>query len=181
MLRFYVSTMRGGKSAELLKKRFDLLAIGKRVEVLTSASDIRHGVGKVTSRLGLQCDANLFHANTEFSASNFADIDVLLIDEAQFLSQAQTRQIHRALSASEGLEVHCYGLRTDFKGNPFEGAVGLLTLADEICMLSTYCACGSMATMNQRIDSDGAPVRDGAILEIGGDDRYRPVCSPCFY
>ena len=93
----------------------------------------------------------------------------------------QVKQIHANLCAAHGMRVSCFGLRTDFQGNPFEGATALLALADSLHEISTLCRCGTKATMNQRIDSSGQPVRQGAVLEIGGDSRYRPVCPRCFY
>ncbi len=182
MLEFYYSTMQGGKSTTLLQRRFNLTSIGKRVLVLTSALDDRFGVGKVTSRMGPQCNAELFTRDTIFEMSEkLRDVDELFIDEAQFLTAAQARQIHKNLCSSHAMRVSCFGLRTDFQGNPFEGSAALLALADNLHEISTLCSCGSKATMNQRVDASGAPVRNGCVVEIGGDSRYRPVCPRCFY
>ena len=112
---------------------------------------------------------------------DLSQVDELFIDEAQFLGSSQVKQIHANLCAAHGMRVSCFGLRTDFQGNPFEGATALLALADSLHEISTLCRCGSKATMNQRIDTSGQPVRQGAVLEIGGDSRYRPVCPRCFY
>lgn len=181
MLEFYYSTMQGGKSTALLQRRYNLLAIGKRVAVVTSNCDDRYGLGKVTSRMGPQCDALLYHRDTDFVAHDFHGIDEVFIDEAQFLTMNQVKQIHANLCTAQGMRVSCFGLRTDFQGNPFEGAVALLALADELHEISTLCRCGRKATMNQRIDAQGNPVRHGDVIEIGGENRYRPVCPHCFY
>ena len=182
MLDFYYSTMQGGKSTALLQRRHNLLSIGKQVLVLTSALDDRYGVGKVTSRMGPQCDAELFHRDTVFDSSKVLDgIDELLIDECQFMTAVQVKQIHKNLRAARGVRVSCYGLRSDFKGDPFEGSAALMALADTLHDISTLCRCGAKATLNQRIDAAGAPVRSGEVVEIGGDVRYRPVCPSCFY
>ena len=182
MLDFYFSTMQGGKSTALLQRRYNLTSIGQRVLVMTSALDDRYGVGKVTSRMGPQCEAVLFNKETVFDpALGLDQIDELLLDESQFLTRAQVKQIHQRLCVGMALRVSCYGLRTDFKGDAFEGASALLALADSLHEISTLCRCGTKATMNQRIDSSGQPVRQGAVLEIGGDSRYRPVCPRCFY
>ena len=165
-----------------LALRHNLAAIGKRVLVMTSSLDNRYGVGKVTSRMGPQCEAGLFTQETVFAGHLVQQgFDELMIDEAQFLSSAQVRQIHQNLCVVEGLPVSCFGLRTDFKGNAFEGAAALLALADNLHEISTLCLCGRKATMNLRIDAYGNPVRTGAVVEIGGDQRYRPVCPRCFY
>lgn len=182
MLDFYYSTMQGGKSTALLQRRYNLTSIGRRALVMTSSLDDRFGVGKVTSRMGLQCEAQLYTRDTVFTMSDvFVGVDELLIEEAQFLTVAQVQQIHKNLCADHGLRVACFGLRTDFQGNPFEGAASLLALADNLHEISTLCLCGAKATMNLRVDFNGNPVREGDVVEIGGDNRYRPVCPRCFY
>lgn len=182
MLSYTFSTMSGGKSTALLQQRCNLTSIGKRVVVMTSALDNRYGLGKVTSRMGPQCDAELFDPETVFEMNEeLRSADHLLIDEAQFLTKQQVKQIHKSLCAESGLRVSCFGLRTDFMGNPFEGSSALLALADSLQEISTLCRCGAKATMNQRVDAHGTPVRSGDVVEIGGDGRYRPVCSRCFY
>jgi len=182
MLEFYYSTMNGGKSTALLQRRFNLTSIGKRVLVMTSALDDRFGIGKVTSRMGPQCDAELYTRATVFDMTEeLLGVDELMLDEAQFLSRDQVHQIHQNLCAKHALRVSCFGLRTDFMGNPFEGAAALLALADSLQEISTLCRCGAKATMNQRVDANGSPVRSGDVVEIGGDSRYRPVCPRCFY
>lgn len=182
MLEFYYSTMQGGKSTALLQRRYNLTTVGKKVLVMTSSLDDRYGVGKVTSRMGPQCDAALFSSRTVFEMDqDLRSVDELFIDEAQFLTSAQVHQIHERLCAAHGMRVSCFGLRTDFLGNPFEGAATLLALADQLHEISTLCRCGAKATMNLRIDDQGNPVREGAVVQIGGDSRYRPVCARCFY
>lgn len=182
MLDFYYSTMQGGKSTALLQRRYNLTSIGRRALVMTSSLDDRFGVGKVTSRMGLQCEAQLYTRDSVFAMSDeLVGVDELLIEEAQFLTAGQVKQIHKNLCTDHGLRVACFGLRTDFQGNPFEGAASLLALADNLHEISTLCLCGAKATMNQRVDSNGIPVHDGDIVEIGGDGRYRPVCPKCFY
>lgn len=182
MLDFYYSTMQGGKSTALLQRRHNLMSIGKTVMVMTSALDDRYGVGLVTSRMGPQCEASVFTKDTEFTYSDeIAAAAELFIDEAQFLTASQVQQIHERLCARQGTRVACFGLRSDFQGNPFEGSAALMALADTLHEISTLCRCGAKATLNQRVDGQGIPVRRGEVLEIGGDNRYRPVCPRCFY
>jgi thymidine kinase len=104
----------------------------------------------------------------------------VLIDESQFLSPEQVRQLHRLANVCN-LPVICFGLRSDFQGNAFPGAAQLLTLADDIEEIKTICACGRKATMNIRLDDNGQRVHAGAQVEIGGNDRYQQVCARCFY
>ena len=110
-------------------------------------------------------------------AEELRSADHLLIDEAQFLTKQQVKQIHQNLCAESGLRVSCFGLRTDFMGNPFEGSSALLALADSLQEIITLCRCGANATMNQRVDVHGSPVRSGDVVEIGGR-RSVSACLP---
>jgi thymidine kinase len=104
----------------------------------------------------------------------------LLIDEAQFLTPEQVRQLHR-MAHVDHVPVICWGLRSDFRGEAFPGSAALLTLADEVEEMKSICACARKATMNMRIDAQGRRVKEGAQVEIGGNERYRAVCPACFY
>lgn len=179
MLSFTFATMRGGKSTALLQRRFNLMGIEKRVVVMTSSNDTRFGLGRVTSRMGPSCDAIAFGADHNFTERDFWNADELLIDEVQFCEAHQIKALH-SLAWKLQVRVSCYGLRTDFRGDTFPGSAMLLGLADELHEITMLCQCGAKATMNQRIDKSGQPVQDGPVLEIGGDDRYRPVCPQCF-
>ena len=101
------------------------------------------------------------------------------MDEAQFLSRAQVLQLAR-LCDERDVPVLAYGLRTDFRGELFEGSRYLLALADALVEIKAVCACGRKATMNLRIDAAGVPVQDGAQTEIGGNDRYLALCRRHF-
>ena len=103
-----------------------------------------------------------------------------MIDEAQFLTPLQVRQLHR-MAHVEDMPVLCYGLRSDFRGEAFPGSAALLTLADDVEEMRSICACARKATMNIRIDADGRRVQHGEQVVIGGNERYRAVCPSCFY
>jgi thymidine kinase len=109
-----------------------------------------------------------------------ADVRCVLIDEAQFLSAEQVRQLHR-MAHCDDMPVLCYGLRGDFRGEGFPGSLALLTLADELEEMKTICACGRKASMNMRLDASGHRVTQGEQVVIGGNERYRAVCPSCFY
>ncbi len=173
--------MNAGKSTALLQAAYNYEERGMRVRMFTAAHDNRTGHGLIGSRLGIKRQAETFGPATRFDASWLGDgLACLLIDEAQFLSPDQVRQLHR-LAHQHGVPVLCYGLRSDFRGEGFAGAVALLTLADELEEMKTICACARKASMNLRVDGEGRRVKEGEQILIGGNERYRAVCPSCFY
>lgn len=153
--------------------------------LLTPKIDERDGLDNIASRIGLQSDAHGFapeedlHELTKIRHSA-ASIACVLIDEAQFLT---TEQVEQICGIADGLEIPvlCYGLRTDFQGNLFDGSAALLAWADNLIELKTICHCGKKATMNLRTDSDGQPVREGEQIEIGGNEKYIAMCRKHFH
>ena len=180
-LHFRYAAMNAGKSTALLQAAHNYEERGMRVRLFTAAVHDRDGKGVIASRLGLQREAETFGADTEFVPAHLGGgIACLLIDEAQFLTLNQVRQLHR-LAHVDGVPVVCYGLRSDFRAEAFAGAAALLTLADDIEEMKSVCACGRKATLNLRIDARGQRVRGGEQVVIGGNDRYRAICPSCFY
>jgi thymidine kinase len=146
--------------------------------------DDRFGVGRVSSRIGLASEAipfsdseNLFRRVQK--ENDTLRVDCVLVDEAQFLSKAQVRQLTDVCDELD-IPVLAYGLRTDFQGNLFEGSQHLMAWADNLTEIKTICHCGRKATMVLRIDSHGRPVRDGEQIQIGGNERYVTVCRKHF-
>ena len=181
-LYFRYSAMNAGKSTSLLQIAYNYEEQGQTVLLFTAGIDDRSGVGCIASRLGLQRQANTFD-----DATNFATLlrsqpvpACVLIDESQFLQPSQVRQLHQAAHLLN-IPVICFGLRSDFQGNPFPGAAQLLTLADDVEEIKTICACGRKATMNIRFDELGHRVRQGEQVAIGGNNRYLQACARCFY
>jgi thymidine kinase len=183
-LYFRYAAMNAGKSTALLQTAHNYEERGLRVRVFTAALDDRGGAGVIASRLGLSRRAETFGTDTAFDTAVLADGTprpaCLLIDEAQFLTREQVRQLHRLVHRDD-IPVLCWGLRSDFQGNAFPGAAELLTLADDLEEMKTICACGRKASMNLRVDSSGRRVTAGEQVLIGGNDRYRAVCPRCFY
>lgn len=180
-LYFRYAAMNAGKSTALLQAAHNYEERGMRVRLFTAAHDDRSGAGVIGSRLGLQRAVETFGPDTVFAAAHMGQgVACVLVDEAQFLSPEQVRQLHR-MAHADGLPVLCWGLRSDFRGEPFPGAVALLTLADELEEMKSICACGRKASMNMRIDAHGRRVQEGEQVLIGGNDRYRAVCPSCFY
>ncbi|MFZ6751569.1 thymidine kinase [Undibacterium sp. Ren11W] len=178
-LYFRYSAMNAGKSTAMLQVAHNYEEQGQKVRLFTAAIDHRYGAGKVTSRLGPQRDAEVFDADYDFLKTS-ERVHCVLLDEAQFLSAAQVKQLHQ-LAQVHGIPVICYGLRSDFLGEPFPGSAYLLALADDIEELKNICACGKKATMNIRMDGQGKRVTAGEQVDIGGNERYQHVCGRCFY
>jgi thymidine kinase len=184
-LYFRYAAMNAGKSTALLQAAHNYEERGMRVRLFTAALDDRGGSGLIGSRLGLTRQVETFGPDTTFEAAWLLDDGpvrpaCVLIDEAQFLTPAQVRQLHR-LSHQERVPVLCWGLRSDFRGQAFPGAAELLTLADDLEEMKTICACARKASMNLRIDDQGRRIKDGEQVLIGGNERYRAVCPSCFY
>ncbi|MEQ1537481.1 MAG: thymidine kinase [Sphingorhabdus sp.] len=183
-LYFYYSSMNAGKSTTLLQADFNYRERGMETMLWTASLDDRYGQGYVTSRIGLKADADKFDPETDLWASitvehNKRPLACVLIDEAQFLSQAQVLQLARVTDEA-GIPVLCYGLRTDFAAELFPGSAALLGLADNLVELKAVCHCGRKSTMNLRVDEAGRAVIDGAQTEIGGNDRYVAMCRKHF-
>ena len=179
-LYFYYSAMNAGKTTTLLQSAHNYRERGMRVAILAPRLDDRAGSGKVASRIGLSADAVGFDPGDDLLAWANADIaahgriDCLLVDEAQFLRKPQVWQLSEVVDRLR-IPVLCYGLRTDFRGELFEGSQYLLAWADEISEIKTICHSGKKATMTVRVDADGYAVQDGPQVEIGGNERYISV------
>jgi thymidine kinase len=183
-LYFYFASMNAGKSTVLLQSSFNYRERGMRTLLFTASVDDRTSVGTISSRIGLEAPATPFDADTDIAAIVAADnalarLDCVLIDEAQFLTQAQVWQLAR-ICDTMGIPVLTYGLRTDFLGALFPGSAALLAIADVLSEIKAVCACGRKAIMNLRIDAHGRAATAGDQLEIGGNDRYVALCRRHF-
>ncbi|WP_368565334.1 thymidine kinase [Pseudoxanthomonas sp. UTMC 1351] len=179
-LYFYYSAMNAGKTTTLLQSAHNYRERGMRAAILTPRLDHRAGSGTVASRIGLSAQAMTFERETDLEAVIRADIAAqgklhcVLVDEAQFLSRAQVWQLSEVVDEL-GIPVLCYGLRTDFRGELFEGSQYLLAWADELIEIKTICHTGKKATMTVRVDERGHAVQEGPQVEIGGNERYVSV------
>ncbi|MEM7357994.1 MAG: thymidine kinase [Pseudomonadota bacterium] len=183
-LYFYYSTMNAGKSTTLLQSSFNYRERGMHTLLLTAAFDDRFGVGKVTSRIGLAQDADLFSEGDDLFAhvaQHHANkkLDCVLVDEAQFLTKEQVWQLSEVCDQLT-IPVLCYGIRTDFQGQLFPGSQWLLAWADVLQELKTICHCGIKANMVVRVDEAGKAIKEGTQVEIGGNDRYVSLCRKHF-
>lgn len=177
---FYYSAMNAGKSTVLLQSSYNYRERGMHTLLFIPAIDTRAGTGRIQSRIGLTADAMALQPDEDIFAHVKAahaaqPVACVLIDEAQFLTRPQVEQL-TDVSDRLGIPVLCYGLRTDFQGQLFPGSAALLALADNLIELKTICHCGRKATMNLRVGPDGRAVKEGAQVEIGGNERYVAMC-----
>lgn len=183
-LYFYYSSMNAGKSTSLLQSSYNYRERGMSTLILAPALDNRYGVGRVTSRIGLEAEATTFNrADDLFDIVETCLLEdplhCVMVDEAQFLTKAQVFQLGEVADRL-GIPVLAYGLRTDFRGEPFEGSQYLLAWSDVLTELKAICHCGSKATMVVRLDADGNAITEGSQVEIGGNNRYVSMCRKHF-
>jgi thymidine kinase len=182
-LYFYYSTMNAGKSTALLQAGHNYEERGMRTLLFTAQLDSRDG-GRIHSRIGIEREALHFHAGVDLRKQISAEherapLACVLVDESQFLTPEQVRQLGSVVDELN-IPVLCYGLRTDFRGELFPGSAQLLGWADNLVEIKTICHCGRKAIMVVRVKADGTAEREGAQIEIGGNERYVPLCRRHF-
>ena len=184
-LYFYYSAMNAGKSTTLLQSGYNYIERGMQVLLFAPSIDHRFEKAAIHSRIGLTQEANGFDKETHFfhlvqeQKNSLLKLACILVDEAHFLTKEQVKQLTQ-ITTQLRLPVLCYGLRSDFQGEPFEGSMYLLLLADNLIELKTICYCGRKAIMNARMDAQGCIVRSGEQVEIGGNDKYVAMCRKHF-
>ena len=178
-LYFSYAAMNAGKSTILLQAAHNYQERGMHTRLYTSSLYVEDGVGKISSRIGVEVEANLYDRKLDI----FADIqkehaqkaiDCIFVDEAQFLTEEQVWQLARVADHLR-IPVMCFGLRTDFQGNLFEGSAKLLAISDILREVRTICECGRKATMVVRLDENGDVLRDGDQVSIG-KEVYVSLC-----
>lgn len=179
-LYFHYSTMNAGKSTVLLQAAHNYVERGMVPYLLTAQFDNRAGEGRIASRIGIGEKADTFAPGEDLFAKIENRIDAgpcacVFIDEAQFLEPEQVWQLARAVDDLR-VPIMCFGLRVDFRGELFPGSATLLALSDEMREVRTICHCGKKATMVVRTGADGAVLKDGAQVQIGGNETYVSLC-----
>jgi thymidine kinase len=179
-LYFHYATMNAGKSTMLLQASYNYRERGMRTVIFIAALDERAGKNRVASRIGLSSEALPFGPADDLleairTMHEEEPIACVFVDEAQFLSAEQVWQLAR-VSDRIGIPVMAYGLRTDFQGKLFPGSLELLAIADELREVRTICFCGRKATMVVRVDEAGEVIREGAQVEVGGNEKYVSLC-----
>jgi len=179
-LYFSYSTMNAGKSTVLLQASHNYGERGMKTMLFTAELDNRSKVGNISSRIGLSEKASTFNNNDNLFSSvekrlKKDKISCVFVDEAQFLTDKQVWELSDVVEILN-IPVMCFGLRTDFQGKLFEGSSTLLAIADELKEIKTICHCGKKANMVVRVDSNGKVLKEGAQIEIGGNEKYISLC-----
>lgn len=183
-LYFYYSAMNAGKSTTLLQAAWNYQERGLRTLLLTPRLDTRDGVGRIASRIGLTSAAIAFSQTDSLlqicrEEHGSQEVSCVMVDEAQFLSRRQVFDLGEVADELE-IPVVTYGLRTDFRGDLFEGSQHLLAWADVLSEIKTICHCGRKATMVLRLDDTGRTMRSGEQIQVGGNETYVSVCRRHF-
>jgi thymidine kinase len=177
--------MNAGKSTTLLQASYNYIERGMQTLLFAPKIDQRFESTVIYSRIGLKQTATPFDEEFHFfscvqsSLEDNPQIRCILIDEAHFLKKKQVEELFE-IATDLKVAVLCYGLRSDFLGEPFEGSRYLLAWAEEITEIKTICTCSKKATMNMRIDKDGKVVTKGSQIQIGGNESYISKCMRCF-
>ena len=176
--------MNAGKSTALLQSNYNYNERGMDTLLFLPKVDADANKNKIHSRIGLIADAISVDTSFDFfeyvqNFKNEKKVDAILIDEVQFLTKDQVRQICK-ISDTLNIPSMCYGIRTDFRGELFEGSSELLALADNLIELKTVCDCGRKATMVVRLDESGKVITAGQKIQIGGNDTYKVYCRKHF-
>jgi len=184
-LYFYYSAMNAGKSTILLQSNYNYIEQGMSTVLFTPSIDNRYGAGKIQSRIGISANAISFddkydfYDNVKSLIKTIKNLKCVLVDEAQFLTKKQVISLTNIVDNLD-IPVIAYGLRSDFRGEPFQGSLYLLAWADNLTEVKTICQCGKKATMNIRIDENKKPVTIGDQVVIGGNDTYISACRKHF-
>lgn len=179
-LYFRYGAMGSSKSSNALMVNFNYYEKGQKCLLLKPGLDKRDGIRIIASRIGLSSECELVEDIMDEKRGLFderiknCEFDAIIVDEAQFLKQWQV-DIFTDIVDYLNIPVICYGLRTDFQGNLFEGSKALMQLADNIEEIKTICWCGRKATNNARYNEDGI-VRQGEQVVLGANDKYISLC-----
>ncbi len=179
-LYFRHGTVSSAKTLNLLAVAHNYRSQGKQVVLIKPALDDRFGAEVIRSRVGIEQPADMkVLADTRIDRKEFDGVSCILVDEAQFCSAAVVDQL-RAISIDLNIPVICYGLRTDFRTNLFEGSRRLFELADSIEEVKTTCAfCNRKAITNLK-HVGGRATLAGPSVELGAEEKYFPACYACY-
>ena len=182
-LYFKYGAMGSSKTAQALITKYNYEENDLKVWLIKPSADVRDGAAILRSRIGLEARVEVIPPEIDvlerFVREKEGSCDVIIVDECQFLTEAQIDQL-RAIVDEHNVPVMCFGLRTDFQTKLFPGSLRLIEVADTIQEIKTICDCGAKATVNARIDGEGHIVTQGAQVVLGGNDSYIAMCHKCY-
>ena len=182
-LYFKYGAMGSSKTAQALITKYNYEENDLKVWLLKPSADVRDGATILRSRIGLEAEVEVIAPDADiferFLRKKSGNCDVIIVDECQFLSEAQIDQL-RAIVDEHNIPVMCFGLRTDFQTKLFPGSRRLMEVADTIQEIKTICDCGAKATVNARIDGESHIITHGAQVVLGGNDSYIAMCHKCY-
>ena len=170
-LYFRYGAMGSSKTANAVMVQYNYQERGRKVLMLKPKLENRDGATIVRSRCGLEAQCRFVEELGEISLDG---IECVIVDESHFLTAEQVKQLVDIVDERD-IPVICYGLRSDFRGELFEGSRELLRWADTIEEIKTICWCGRKATFNARVQ-DGHIVREGEQIMMGGNSAYVSLC-----
>jgi len=183
-LYYYYGAMGSSKTAQLLITNFNYLEKGMSTVLVTSGIDDRYEIGNIKSRIGIEAKADIITNqklnlyDTIVELLKVKRIDIIMVEEAQFLTKKQIDQLSNIVDELN-ITVICYGLKQDFKYNLFPGSKRLLEIADTINEIKTMCHCGKKATSVLRLHN-GKAIKSGSQIQTGGNESYVSVCRKCW-
>ena len=182
-LYFKYGAMGSSKTAQALITKYNYEENDMKVWLIKPSADTRDGLQILRSRIGLEAQVEVIPPDMDvqarFEKTQAGHCDVIIVDECQFLTEAQIDQLRDIVDESN-IPVMCFGLRTDFQTRLFPGSLRLMEVADTIQEIKTICDCGAKATVNARIDGEGHIVTQGAQVFLGGNDSYIAMCHKCY-
>lgn len=179
-LFFRYGAMGSSKTANALMVEYNYRERGKRALLVKPKTDIRDGVNKIRSRIGIEQECILLEDLQQMKEKEIQEYDCVIVDEAQFAKKEQVEFLVYIVDRLS-ISVICYGLRTDFRNELFEGSMWLLAWADIIEEIRTVCWCGKAAICNARFNEFGKVIRTGEQVVLGGNDSYTALCRKHFY
>lgn len=174
-LYFRHGAMGSSKTANALMVEYNYYERGKKALLLKPQLDNRDGEGVIMSRMGLKKSCRFVEDLVKMSDEEIREYDCVIVDEAQFCRKSEI-ELFIHIVDDLGIPVICYGLRTDFQRNPFEGSTWLLAWADVIEEIKTVCWCGQGAQCNTRLNEEGKIIKTGEQICLGANDKYIALC-----
>lgn len=173
-LYFKYGAMNCGKSTQLIQTAFNYKQVGYNPLAIKPSLDTRSGSSLIKARVGLELSCiDIQKHESIIELEKFNEFDVLLVDEAQFLTKSQVKELVY-VAKIHNKPVLCYGLKNDFRGNLFDGSAALLAYADDLQEFKTLCWCGRKATQNKRLNDSQE------VISVGDMDAYKPLCTEHF-